>query len=272
MAETDGLNAGADGGQTVLGGSPEQQAAPVDGDGSQVDPNGSAQQQAEGSVEQSPKWLEQAPRDLRDRLAGLGHKEYRAFMEDALGFLEKKDSLIQKPTEDASKEQWDQYWQSVGRPESPDGYELPDAEKYGDISDAFKKAAHEMGLTTQQAQNLFQWYGEQDKALAEKRIAESQEEVQKVQEQLKTDWGDKFDAQMKNIDRFKKKYGNDELVQELQNPAVGNNVALIKALAQAGADLASDSLIEGQTKTSSGEKKPYFTYKWMEEAYPKKDF
>lgn len=271
MAENDGLTAAATDGQTILGGSPEPQSATDGGDVQPEGSNGSVTQQAEGNVD-TPKWLEQAPRDLRDRLAGLGHREYRAFMEDALGVLENKDSLIQKPAEDASQDVWDRYWQSVGRPDDPNGYELPDAEKFGEFAGAFKEAAHRMGLTTNQAKNLFEWYGKQDQVAAEQRSKKAQEQVQEVQDQLKSEWGDKFESQLKNIDRFKAKYGSEQLSQELQNPVVGNNVELIKALAQAGADLAGDSLIEGDTKSAPSQNPGHFQYPWMRESYPKKDF
>lgn len=267
MANEDGLTAEQDS-QTILGGSQDAQAAPESVDAPPAEPDGSVNQPVEGNV--LPKWTEQLPRDYRDQFSTF--ESYKDFVGAAAEALKLKDNAIMKPADDAPQEEWDRFYASVGRPDGPDGYELPNADKYGEFSGAFKETAHKLGLTTDQAKNLFEWYQKQDEASIEAASKRTQEEVQQVQEQLKADWGEKFDEQMKNIDRFKQKYGSEALAQELQNPAVGNNIELIKALAQAGADLASDSLIEGTVKKDAGDRKPHFEYAWMREAYPVKDF
>lgn len=264
MANDDGLTAQVEDSQTVLSGGPET----ATGEAPAEEQDGSVEQPAEGNV--PPKWTEQLPRDYREKFSTF--ESYKDFVNAAAEALEVKDSAIIKPAEDAPQEDWDRFYASVGRPDDPDGYELPNTDKYGELAGAFKEQAHALGLTTQQAKNLFEWYQKQDESAIEADRKRIQEEAQSVQEKLKADWGDKFDDQMKNIDRFKKRYGSEELAQELQNPAVGNNIELIKALAQAGSDLAPDSLIEGDMKPDKPEAAQHFQYEWMREAYPKKDF
>lgn len=267
MANEDGLTAEQDS-QTILSGSQDAQAAPEPTDAPPVESDGSVETPVEGSV--LPKWTEQLPRDYREKFSD--YESYKDFVGAAAEALELKDKAIVKPADDAPQEDWDRFYASVGRPDGPDGYELSNTDEYGEFADSFKQQAHKLGLTAQQASDLWSWYYEQDTQLIEQEKKAVQEQVQKVQEQLKTDWGDQFDAQMKNIDRFKQKYGSEELAKELQNPRVGNNIALIKAIAQAGADLAPDSLVEGTVKQETPKPKAHFEYPWMREAYPQRDF
>lgn len=251
MAENDGLNADAQDGQTVLGGGPSA------GDASQAEPEGSVESKAEGSV--TPKWTEQLPSEYREQFAG--YESYKDFVKAAAEAIPMKDSAIVKPADDAPSEDWDRFYAAVGRPDGPDGYDIE-----GEGIDEFKQKAHELGLTAKQAKDLYSWYSDSSAKAAEKQ----KEEVKAVAEKLKEDWGDSYDANMKAIERFKKAYATPELVAELQNPAVGNNINLIKALAKAGADLQPESLVEGKPVTQEPPA-PHFTYAGMSDMYPKKD-
>lgn len=267
MANEDGLTATEADSQTVLGaGLSSEESAPKTEESAPEAPDGSVETPAEGSVEQLPKWTEQLPREYRDKFTGFD--SYKEFVNAAAEALELKDKAIVKPAEDASPEEWARFYAAVGRPDEPDGYDLDETE--GELVGAFKTKAHELGLTTAQAKELFAWYGEQQKAAkdaAQKQIAESAEQVRA---QLREEWKDQYDAQMKNIERFAKKYGSEELTQELANPDVGNNPVLIKTLAKAGADLASDDLIEGKPVVEEKKPRGHLEYSWMRDAYPKR--
>lgn len=254
MADDNGLSASVQSGQTVLGGGPEGEA-PVQ------ESTGSEQSQAEGSV--APKWTEQLPREYRDKFAG--YESYKDFVAAAAEAIPLKDKAIVRPADDAPSEDWDRFYAAVGRPDGPDGYEIE-----GDGLDEFKATAHKLGLTSRQAKEMFDWYSGQNAKAADAMKQEAAESVEKVVETLRSDWGESYDANMKAIERFKKRYGSEELAQELQNPMIGNNINLIKALAKAGKDLAPETLVEGRT-ADRGNAVPHFTYATTADLYPKKE-
>jgi len=253
MAEKDGLEADAASSQTVLSGGPSA------GESQEQTPEGSVESQAEGSV--TPKWTEQLPREYRDTFAN--YESYKDFVAAAAEAIPLKSRAIVKPADDAPPEEWESFFAAVGRPEDPSGYELD-----GDGLDKYTETAHKLGLTKQQARQLYEWFTETSKESIENQKKAASEAVEQVAESLKKDWGDSYEANMKAIDRFKKRYGSEELAKELNDPAVGNNVALIKALAKAGADLAPETLVEGGSVDKDAPRQGAFNYGSMKEMYP----
>lgn len=264
----DGLTAAANDSQTVLGDSqPAVESAPQS-DVSSQGQTGSVEQPTQGNAQDVPKWTEQLPREFRDKFTGYGsYKEFVSAADEALGL---KERAIVKPADDAPSEEWDRFYASVGRPDGPDGYEIPDDAGDPQLVSGFKQKAHELGLTTQQAKNLFGWYTEAEKAMDTQRREQLQAGAEKVRETLKEEWGSEYDTMLKNIERFKLKYGSAEVAQELNNPAIGNNPNLIKLLARAGADLASDNFVEGQPSQQKPQKSNHLSYEWMRDKYPTK--
>lgn len=258
MAEKDGLTPESEG-QTVLGDS-------LEGDVSQKAPEGSGATTDEGNVQETPKWLEQTPKDFRERIASLGHKEYKEFISDALETLEKRDSYITKPGEEASEEDWSRFWDAVGRPTDPKGYELS-ADNAG--VEAFVEAAHKHGLTKEQAKGLYEWYSEFEKQSQEAFQNSMAKKLGEVQSLMKEEWGTDYEAKMGSIKKFVNKYGSPEAKKELDNPLIGNSPALIRMFAKAGEELVNDKFIQGKAATQSQEDAPQtLQYAWMRQAYP----
>ncbi len=261
MAEKDGPTPESEG-QTVLGESLDT------GDSSVQAPEGNVATTAEGSVQETPKWLEQTPKDFRERIATLGHKEYKEFIADALETLEKKDSFVMKPGEGASEEDWNRFWDTVGRPSDPKEYDLgPDAQGV----DEFVKAAHKQGLTKEQAKGLYEWYSEYEKQSQEAFQNSMAKKIDEAQALMKKEWGGKYENKISNIKKFVNKYGTPEAKKELDNPLIGNSPALIRMFAKAGEELANDKFIQGKTATQSQDDAPQtLQYAWMRQAYPTK--
>jgi len=179
-----------------------------------------------------------------------------------------KDRAVVLPDEDAGKEQWDAFYAAVGRPEAPEGYELP---ADTDLAEKFRQAAYEAGLTPSQAKGLAEWFDATTREQVEAATQQIASETEAVKAQLKQEWGAEFDANLANIRRFGAKYGKDDIQEAFQNPAIGNNPALIRLIAKAGADLAPDSLVEGTPTSDAVEDRGHFVYPWMREKYPVRD-
>ncbi len=98
-----------------------------------------------------------------DNLKGKSADELGRYVKELKSFTGKKGDI---PKEDASEEEWGEFYAKMGRPESADAYEwnLNDefkelvgdqAEFYEGITNAFKEKAFEVGLSDANAEKVF---------------------------------------------------------------------------------------------------------------------
>lgn len=129
----------------------------------------------------------------------------------------------------------------LGAPETPDAYELEKliSEDLGEVAqsvspemDDFKKIAHEIGLTKEQAAKLAETRLASVKAEAE----ETAKRADEVLNTLKQDWGSDYENRMKGIKQVAEiyaqkdngRFAND--IQALINSPAGNNPAVLHML------------------------------------------
>jgi hypothetical protein len=108
------------------------------------------------------------------------------------------------PGKDATPEEWSAFYAQIGRPETPEGYELPVPE--GDDGDFAKQMApilHKNGLTAEQAKGLAaDWNAMMAAQLAELEAADvahaTAMNVKNTAEaaELKNEWGQAHDSNM----------------------------------------------------------------------------
>jgi hypothetical protein len=128
----------------------------------------------------------------------------------------------------------------LGRPETPDLYSFELPEGIAEIDPAidtelgeFRKVAHELGLTKEQAAKLVNY-----RMSTLDGMIQQQEQVRATAEaQLRKTWGAEFDNRLEGAKKvltvFKDKYG--EQVMELVNGPAGNNVAFLQMASELAA-------------------------------------
>ena len=123
------------------------------------------------------------------------------------------------PTNQASQEELDTFYNKLGRPETPQGYEaptenMPDLPVNEEVRNQFYEEAHRIGLNKQQTAALLRWEAESTKG--------------------------RMDSHSQNSE-----FGGDELVNLLDSTGLGNNPAVIKAFANIGKAIMNDEIIGG---------------------------
>lgn len=160
---------------------------------------------------------------------------------------------IPMPPEDATKEDWDEVYARIGRPDTPDGYDFSGLEiddGLGITPEAmgeFKAAAHEAGLRPSQAEGLMRYYTgmlAKQKASYEKARADRREQAET---ELRENWGSKYDDNLKLARKAMDAVGDDELVK-LMDTGLGDDVRIIRAFAKVGEMLSEDKL-QGKPKS-----------------------
>jgi len=160
-------------------------------------------------------------------------------------------SRIPLPKTDEEREE---LYTKLGRPEKAEEYKLTLPEGYDsyyptEMLNSFKDAGHKLGLTPDQMQGLVNWqktsfdYQTKQEGLLSDTVGIETEDV------LKEEFGANYVKNMQAAHRALKIFGNKALKDKLEDPRYGNDVDLIRMLANAGKDITEDSA-KGTTNNS----------------------
>lgn len=219
------------------------------------------QDPAPGQSQAQSDWREIIPESFREASWATKYKTADDFfkgvdwMNQTIG---KKNVVqgIELPGEDAKPEDWDAFYNGLGRPEKPDGYELPELK---DIPEGFvlpedkqfwANMAHKHGLTKKQAAGLFSEFmqdmsGRYKSALegsASAMVEAAKKRMQESAGALKGEWGDDFGANLNLAKRAAEHLG---ILDSLDQSGAGNDPAVLKLAAELGKMLGEDNMRRG---------------------------
>ena len=182
----------------------------------------------------------------------IRHKEFTSFAKEAIDLGK---NGLRVPGADATPEDWDAFYGKIGRPESPDKYEIKFAEGTpvdDNLLGAFRGIAHKIGLTSQQAQQLGEWWAGQAQGMAEGEGAEGKASLEEWDKQLTTDWGWQKE---RNIGLAGRAFntaieGTDfgpQLVEFLDSTGLGNHPLMVKLFHHLALKAGEDKLVTAET-------------------------
>ena len=158
-----------------------------------------------------------------------------------------KDKIPVPSNEDDAA--WNDVLSKLGRPDTPEGYELPKPAEDSNIQlpegmdQAYAKKAHELGLTNKQARDLFGWYIED---VAEPEFSQVTERLQnqakEAETQLRKEFGNAVDDKVADAQRAVRTYGGDEMLSKLAQTGLGNDPEVVKMFAKLGSSLREDTV------------------------------
>lgn len=152
------------------------------------------------------------------------------------------------PGKDAAPEVWNEFWGKLGRPETAESYQMPTEglpegiEIPPDMVKSFHEKAHTIGLSDTQAAELYRWQMEQLKGAGESLGARSQEERDANETTLKSEYGEAYDERMALAKAAVREFGDQGLVDYLEETGLGNDPRLVKAFVKIGQAIASDPI------------------------------
>jgi hypothetical protein len=141
---------------------------------------------------------------------------------------------------DDNPEEWAKVYDKLGRPKEADDYQLPVPEgEDGAFAGEAGKKMHELGLNTQQARGLAEWWNEQSSNIKETMEVEQAEAAKADAEALKQEWGKDYPTEVETARRAMRAYeiSDDEQAAILS----GSEAALAKVLNRVGKSLTEDS-------------------------------
>lgn len=199
-----------------------------------------------------------------------------------------KDKLIM-PGEKATPEEWGAFYQRLGRPEKPEGYEFKDdtipEQIYGrqEILQEMRTAMHAAGIPKKAAEAIFGKYGEvmnkHFKALTDKVLETRNASIA----QLQKEWGADYEKNMAVSKAAVKKFDTTgEFAKYLDETKLGDDPRMIKYLNEVAKNFGPDKIIgggdggtggdaqqEAMAKLEAQKKDPEFVKSLMEKNHPK---
>ena len=151
------------------------------------------------------------------------------------------------PKEGATQEEYDAFYEKLGRPKTSDEYKFTPIENLhesikitSDGEKAFKDIAHKIGLSQVQADALNKWYLSNINASTKNSFEEQDKALKSAEATLRQDWGQGYEQRIKLAQRVVDKFGGEEAKSALKE--VGNNPAVLKMLAEIGSKMSEDSI------------------------------
>ena len=153
------------------------------------------------------------------------------------------DELVRMPKE-MTPEHMAEIYERLGRPNSADEYVL---DGNNELTPDYKKLAHEIGLSQQQAQALHDWYNETVGSVQQQqRIAHEQAAVDNLRT-LQQEWKGDFSKNADLAQRAFKRFADESALQVMNETGLGNHPSIVKMFHQIGRMLAEDgSLHSGE--------------------------
>jgi hypothetical protein len=226
---------------------------------------GASPQQPQTSEQQTQRnWL---PKDLRDREEFQDITKAGELANRYLETKQKLDNAVPLPGEEATNDELQQFYNKLGRPEQPDGYEFDEppegTQRDEEFESWFRNTAHKLGLTKQQARGLYNEYNNLVAQSQQQQQQQRQQRQEEAKKELKQELGEQYDEQISQAQRVVSQLGGEELKEALDESGFGDDPRMIRAWMKIAQAVSEDTLELGQG--SLGQKDPR---KWLKERYP----
>ena len=163
------------------------------------------------------------------------------------------------PSEKAKPEEWDKYYNSLGRPEKPDGYKFSPIENLHsgikitpEMETAFSGIVHKHGLSSKQAEGMRKDYYEGISNALTKRDEKTSSDKHEAEKALRTEWGGEYDNNLNKAKRLIDKFGGADGREAFGE--LGNNPQVLKVIANISKKFSEDGFVRGNQETNTEQK------------------
>lgn len=206
---------------------------------------------AQGQDGSPPSWI---PEELKTQKTLHKFKEPNAVFKSYVE-LEKKINAkgVILPNEKSTPEEWNSYYKTIGRPDSPDGYKLNN--EGVTVDENLQKAAvtmfHEAGLNNKQADILNSKWNALQKELADSQAKQVEQMQQKVTAEFKKEWGNNFDINLKKADDAGHRVFGKGFMDALLATGLNNSPDVIKGLHKLSTVIGEHSFTTGNSNRAT---------------------
>lgn len=185
------------------------------------------------------------------------HKETAAKVKDYEGKL---SNSIPKLRENATPEERDQFFNSLGRPSKPEEYEFVNEDKNApEWTASWKQDLHKIGVSKETAKQLSGLFDAKIQGMVEAHNAKIVQENSDAAAALKTELGDKYDASVALVSRLWKQWGKTEVEfdKAFATETSANRVTMMRFLLNVAAKTGEDTSLKASGQRQEGPKSGY---------------
>lgn len=202
----------------------------------------------------TPAWLASVPVELRDNPSLKTVPDVPTLAKNYVSAQQMIGSRVPVPEEGWTPDQWNQFYNKVGRPADPEKYTMPDMKLEEGVSldgeklKGLRAKVHGLGLTDRQFKGIMEVYlGSINEGVKGASTA-AQTERDAAMGALKTEWSDKFDTNLDIAKSVLRKFApaDSKLYDYLETSKLGNNVEFVKFLHTLGQGMLEDTTRGGE--------------------------
>ena len=133
-------------------------------------------------------------------------------------------------------EDLDNIYGRLGRPETPQGYEIkPDGQVVTEeVAEQYADIAHRLRLSTEQAEGILEYYKSTIQQSSEAMQADVSAQVEQAETELRQEWGKAFDQKILDAKGIFRDFASEDMLemQLADGTLVGNHPEFIRAFAK----------------------------------------
>lgn len=203
-------------------------------------------------------WRSNLPDDIKDH-ATLS--KFKSVGDLAKSHLEAQKLIGAKgvilPGKDATEEQINTYYNSIGRPDKVEGYEInqlqvPEGVKIDETQRTeFLKAGHKEGFTNKQMNFLLKWNLDSEGVRANASAETRSQAIETAETELRKEMGTAYEANVALANKVVGKFADDS-AREFLSEALGHDPRMVRMMVKIAKGMSEDTLGEGiaeMTKT-----------------------
>ena len=203
-------------------------------------------------------WKEAIPEDLRNDPNISKFTELEALAKSYINATRMiGQDKVAVPNNNSTDDQWNEVYDKLGRPESPDKYKLEANSEVVPFDEnaikSFADNAHKLGLNNKQAQGILEFYKESMEGSVQQSRVDTETAQANAEAQLRKEWGRAFDDNIKRAGAVAKANMNPQILDmELKDGTrLGDHPEVIKGFANIANLLSEDKLVGTESENVS---------------------
>ena len=161
------------------------------------------------------------------------------------------------PNKNSTEDQWNEFYDKTGRPESADKYSLDVKSDVVPLDNGavkqFAENAHKLGLSNKQAQGVLEFYKNSMEGTAQQSKVDTETAQVQAEQELRQEWGREFENNVKKAGALAKANINSDILDlELKSGIrVGDHPELIKGFAKIASMMSEDKIVAPESDSAS---------------------
>ena len=164
---------------------------------------------------------------------------------------------IPVPTNNSTEDQWNEVYNKLGRPASPDKYALDIKSEIVNLDKnaikSFAEQSHKLGLNNKQAKGILEFYKNNMEGSAQQSKIDTETAQVQSEQQLRAEWGRDFEAKVRQAGAVAKANINPEILDMTLSNGVrlGDHPEIIKGFSKIASMISEDKILSTESENTN---------------------